>query len=204
MKIYSLHTSPEKLYRYKDAQKIPRLKWDDLVDETSVPGYEPPPRALKKYEHLWIQDPFTAVEYATHMEMDRWPEAEPIISTDPYAALNYARWILDRPWPEGEAAIFSNAKFAIEYIKYFSIIWDVEIPKKALKKIMPEIISDPKLSLNYARHVVKGRFPEGEAVMRKSQYHWAEYGQFLYRLGYEERTENGEWNFFPRADYYKD
>lgn len=200
MKLYSLHTSPEKLYRYKDAKKIPRLKWDDLVDEPSVLGYDPPFNVLKKYEHLWIQDPFTAVEYATHMGMDRWEAAEPIISTDPYAACSYARWVLVKPWPEGEPAIFSSAKWTIEYIRAFKD-WDIEIPRKALKKIMPEIASDPKLSLNYARHVVKGRFPEGEEAMRKSQYYWAEYGQFLYRLGYEERTENGEWNFFPRADY---
>jgi hypothetical protein len=71
-------------------------------------------------------------------------------------AIQYAAYILKKPFPEGEAAIFKKPRAAITYAQKFGI------RNKDAEKV---IAQSPELAYEYAKKVIKGRWPEGEKAI---------------------------------------
>lgn len=84
---------------------------------------------------------------------------EAVIAKNATAARCYATRTLRAPFPAGEKAIFADAIETLEYAKAFGIR-NAEVEKKIAK--------DSSLAYQYAKYVIKGRWPEGESAIAKS------------------------------------
>ena len=71
-----------------------------------------------KWSSRVIQDPWTALYYATKLIKGRFPEGEAAIATNPIASYKYATEVIKGRFPEGEAVIATSpvcAAYDVEY-----------------------------------------------------------------------------------------
>ena len=71
-----------------------------------------------KWSSRVIQDPWTALYYATKLIKGRFPEGEAAIATNPIASYKYATEVIKGRFPEGEAVIATSpgyAGYAVDY-----------------------------------------------------------------------------------------
>ena len=107
MNLYKLSATPEELPGFDKQDEIPALMWDKCTTY---------PRALKKREALWAQDPQTAYKYARRVLKTRFPAGENAIASDPALSELYARYVIKGRWPKGEPAIVKDPICCYDYV----------------------------------------------------------------------------------------
>ena len=164
-------------------------RYSKLINQRYLPG-----------EQVVAEDPDIAIRYAKLFFVGkRWPEAEPFIAKDAYWSLEYARFLNDRfpageetilkrkdvglmvryakeviggRWPEAEPFIAKDAYWSLEYARFLNDRFPAG-EKTILKR------KSVGLMVNYAEEVIKGRWPEAEPFIAKSEDWSLEYARFL-------------------------
>ncbi len=195
MDLYSLHSSPHELNHHDRAQTaVPKLLWNKMKDA---------PDELYKYEDIWAKDPVVAYNYsmqtgkrfkqgeeaiATHAQSSyryasyalhgqRFRLGEPVLAKSGEYAYLYVQDVLGQEWPEAEHTIFTNdVDGAYMYLKMI-LKFNTRIPR-----IEKYILKDPYLANQYAQVAIGGRWPLGEATIKKNSRVWGDYQEFLERL----------------------
>ena len=209
-------------------------RYSKLINQRYLPG-----------EQVVAKDPDTGIRYTKLFFVGkRWPEAEPFIAKDAYWSLEYAL-LLNNRFPAGEETILKSkdvglmvryAKKVIggRWLKAEPFIakdayWSLEYAR-FLKDRFPageETIlksKDVGLMVNYAKEVIKGRWPEAEPFIAKSADWSLEYAHFLkdrfpageetilksnnpfYIISYAKKVIGGRWPeaepFIAKDDYW--
>lgn len=187
-----------------------------------------------------LKDPHFAYQYARDVVKGRWPEAEPYILKDAPASFWYAGDIIKGRWKRAEKLyektsitgiiIVRGLILMINFFKYHNSVLNKEELKPQLEQlsnrgvsqeytydlVLPIIKQKPFYSYEYARVIIKGRWPEGEPIIMKSplcSYVYAKnviQGRFIeaepiimknpdYAYEYAQHIIKGKW---PEAEPY--
>lgn len=154
------------LYAFKYAKEILKVRW---------PAGEP----------AIATDPELSVRYAAEvLNGGRFVEGESAILTSPAVIMDYVERILRRRWKECESVLIGNVKLWSRYCDKYLTEKDKELaiepdavvltpmeaytvcsrtgPDPLMEKF---IAADAHASLMYARHILHGKFPAGEAAI---------------------------------------
>ena len=105
----------------------------------------------------------------------RWPPGEHIVVKDPEYGIRYTkRFFSGKRWPEAEPIIAQDAKWSLEYASNLGQRFPAG--EEAILKS-----KDLSYVLNYAKHVIEGRWPEAEPIIAKSPYWSLEYARNIGR-----------------------
>lgn len=153
---------------------------------------------------------YGASRYAVEVLRARWLVGEPVIARSDRAA-HYATHLLSERWPEGESAISRDVTRCSEYATRFNLTdwpeacvaltltqpgWLDQLLEKLPSRKRPEL---GKLILEagvdeavtaYAKHVLAGRWPEGEALLLRKRTPYL-------AVRYAEEVIRGRW---PEAE----
>jgi hypothetical protein len=146
---------------------IPKTKRKNPLK--SITGYQSSIKSKPKTDIMKYMKDLLNLEpggSATHFQDKRITYLEKKIIKNPELAYVYARDVINKRWLEAEKGIAKYPNLIYEYAK--NVIknrWpqDEEIGKEAESNI----INDKFSSYNYARFVIKDRFPEAESVLIK-------------------------------------
>jgi hypothetical protein len=124
-------------------------------------------------EHFIVKDPENAFFYVREILHKRWPEAEPYIRLDGKYAPLYARDIIGKRWPEIEDDILYGGDLDTIYDYAKNCVYG------AWPEAEPLIAKDAKKSYQYAKFVLRHRFPMGEKAIWKNSNMWSIYRNYL-------------------------
>ena len=111
------------------------------------------------------KDPEKATTYAIYTLGKRWPSAEPLIAKNPLSAMDYIEKLIQDKWPEAEPYVKDDANTAYNY---------AAASRQRFLEGEQAIKTDPFYATMYAKYIIKHRWPEAEAVIKKSRY-WTDY-----------------------------
>jgi len=128
------------------------------------------------------------------LPLTRFPLGEPEIAKDSHSAVRYAMHILKGRFPQGEKAIFRDSYEKKNYIAFLNRIGysDEDNEELSFESYFTEAKSkvnipprpptsqeliDPKSAYEYARKILKDKFPEGEEAMAKSPIYSYQYAK---------------------------
>jgi hypothetical protein len=138
MNLYQLHSEPQQLLGYKQAQtQVPKLAWD----RARTPGQK------KQLKHLWLQEPELAYLYAKNVLGKRWPAGEAAIAQDPRHAFWYTVDVLAKRWPKAEAVIATNPLYAYLYAQH--------VIRGRWPEAEPVIATDPEVRQRYDEYLLR-------------------------------------------------
>lgn len=133
-------------------------------------------KRFKMGEQAIITDAEMSWRYALDLDF-RFREAEPIISKDAGFAHLYAVHIIKGRWPAGEKAIASNPNTARQYVRWILVNTRFLTYEKQMATSTNK--QDVEYAFEYARDILKGRFPQAEHLFAHSPGHAIEYARLI-------------------------
>lgn len=152
-------------------------------------------------KEIFINSPDYAVKYAT-LRKARWHEAEPTIlnSNNPSLLYHYALNVIQGRWEEAEPIISTDVEIAYEYAKNIlkgrfpaaeHLFTDIDYEKGVARNYVYELHHDTqneiiqqiqyayeaKKAYDFAKNTLKGRYAEGEKIIKNHEYWWEKYQQ---------------------------
>ena len=171
MNLYKFHNKPESIHGHDRADmEIPSVYWKKYRGNklSGIPNLV----ELKKREASIAKDSKLAYEYAHDIIRKPFPAGEDAIAKDGYQSFKYANDILHKRFPKGEPAIAKDP--------WNSLFYAVHVLHGRFKAgehaIATKNIHTP---FRYAKEVIKGRFPEGEAQINASPEYKNKYEKFI-------------------------
>jgi hypothetical protein len=147
------------------------LKHHDIHQETAPDlfwdKYRNNPAELKKREQYIAKNPKYAYLYAKDVIKGPWKPGEAAIAPKPVFAYAYARDVIKGPWKPGEAAIAKSPTIIIDGGEVYN--YALDYADHVLHGRFPAgekiIASNPVTAYYYALEVLHGRFPAGEKAI---------------------------------------
>jgi len=175
MRLYNYHTNPETLYGYDMRHYVPAILSDLVHENGDQPEYRESiiasgePGAVIHY-YKWNMD------HGVGVSRERWKEAEHILIQDPKAAVDYAEALVSR-WPDAEPMI-AKSRYAVNYtndVINFDVMYGF---KKRWKEAEQYIIQDAQEAALYSI-MLYAKWTEAEPIIQTSNYWWGRYQNML-------------------------